>query len=73
MTDSTTAPEFVPDVTEVTGVYVDSDGVVHLRYLSADRKTYVIRFPIDQILRAEDWFIRIRNGARFMADKKAHR
>jgi hypothetical protein len=54
-------PEPVPDVTEVTGVYVDSDGVVHLQYRGGD-KLYVIRFPLDQILRAEDWFIKIRRG-----------
>jgi hypothetical protein len=62
-------PEPVPDVTEVTGAYLDSDGVVHLQYRSGD-KQYVIRFPIDQILRAEDWLIAIRRGAGALKTRK---
>jgi hypothetical protein len=67
MTDHS-APQFVPDVTEVTG----SDSVVQLQYLSGD-KLYAIRFPLDQILRAEDWFIKIRQGMRDIVNDKKDR
>ena len=50
----------LPDVTEVMGVHVDVHAVVHFQYRGGD-KYYVIRFPLDQILRSEDWFIKIRN------------
>ena len=57
-------PERVPDVTEVMGAFLveEADLAVALQYRSGDR-LYEIRFPLDQILRSEDWFIQIRKQA----------
>jgi hypothetical protein len=55
-----TIPERVPDVTEVTGAYFEPiSSMVQLQYKSGDR-LYEIRFPLEEVLRAEDWFIQIR-------------
>ena len=56
----TAIPERVPDVTEVTGAYFEPmSSMVQLQYKSGDRLCE-IRFPLEEILRAEDWFIKIR-------------
>jgi hypothetical protein len=51
--------ERLPDVSKVTGAVLGTDEFVSLQYLSGSEH-YEIRFPLEEILRAEDWFIAIR-------------
>lgn len=53
-------PERIPDVSEVTGAYFEPiHSMVSLYYKSGDR-FHEIRFPLEQIMKSEDWFIQIR-------------
>jgi hypothetical protein len=58
--DKREIPERVPDVSEVTGAYFEPiHSIVSLQYKSGDR-LLEIRFPLEQIMKSEDWFIQIR-------------
>ena len=54
-------PQRLPDVSEVTGAFLGSDeDYVSLQYRGNAGELYKIRFPLDQILKSEEWFIPIR-------------
>lgn len=64
-------PIQLPDAEQVTGIFFDGE-TAELQFRSNDQ-LYKIRFPLDQILRSEDWFISLRRSlAPFLAARKDH-
>lgn len=60
-----------PDVLEVTGMYFDPQSdLVSLQYRS-EEQVCEVRFPVAEILRAEDWFIQLRR--RIAANRESRR
>jgi hypothetical protein len=52
--------ERLPDVVTVSGIYYDPISfMAHLQF-QTEGGGRELRFPVDQILRAEDWFIQLR-------------
>ena len=53
-------PERLPEAEEVDGMYYESQTeTVRLQYLSKG-KTYELSMPLEEALKAEEWFIKIR-------------
>jgi hypothetical protein len=53
-------PQRLPEAEEVHGMHYESDTeTVRLQYLSGG-KTYELSMPLEEALKAEEWFIKIR-------------
>ena len=50
----------LPNVEHVTGLWFDGEAA-ELQFAAGD-KFYKIRFPLEEILRSEDWFISLRRS-----------
>jgi hypothetical protein len=53
----------LPEVKKVSGLVFDNEDYVKLQYESND-KVYEIRFPIEEVLQMEEWFIMFRRQFR---------
>jgi hypothetical protein len=53
-------PIELPHVEHVTGLWFDGEAA-ELQFTS-DEKLYKLRFPLEEILRSEDWFISLRRS-----------
>jgi hypothetical protein len=53
-------PIELPHVERVTGLWFDGEAA-ELQFTSAE-KVYKLRFPLEEILRSEDWFISLRRS-----------
>jgi hypothetical protein len=53
-------PIELPNVEHVTGLWFDGE-VAELQFTSKET-VYKLRFPLEEILRSEDWFISLRRS-----------
>lgn len=62
-------PIELPNVEHVTGLWFNGD-VAELQFKSGENM-YKLRFPLEEILRSEDWFISLRRSlATLLAARK---
>jgi hypothetical protein len=53
-------PIELPKVEHVTGLWFDGEAA-ELQFKSAEQ-VYKLRFPLEEVLRSEDWFISLRRS-----------